>query len=164
MLLLLKILIFYWMQKYSANNFWLSWVSRVIEGQLSAGVSGIKFVAVGLLYKTRGSQRHVVYLGWPRASSYISPNGGGGGVAGSRSMNSAVHHCTWSPKKLLRSNSTLKVLIYFIQQSVVTNVHLEDAPFKRLLNSPKSNGRPPSCSWEQTDQWLQSLWSNSEKK
>jgi hypothetical protein len=32
----------------------------------------------------RGSQRDVVYLGWPVAPSYMSPNtGGGGGVAGS---------------------------------------------------------------------------------
>jgi hypothetical protein len=28
---------------------------------------------------TRGSQRDVVYLGWPIASSYMSPNGGEGG-------------------------------------------------------------------------------------
>ncbi len=40
----------------------------------------------------RGLQRDVVYLGWPIASLYMSPNaGGGGGVAGSQSMSTAVN-------------------------------------------------------------------------
>jgi hypothetical protein len=33
-----------------------------------------------------GLQRDVVYLGWPIAPSYMSPNAGGGGVAGSQPM------------------------------------------------------------------------------
>ncbi len=43
--------------------------------------------------RPRGSQRDVVYLGWPMAPSYMSPNAGagGGGVAGSQPMSKAVH-------------------------------------------------------------------------
>ncbi len=37
-----------------------------------------------------GSQRDVVFLGWPKAPSYMSPNAGGGG-AGSQPMSTAVH-------------------------------------------------------------------------
>ncbi len=41
----------------------------------------------------RWSQRDVVYLGWLRAPSYVSPNAGGwgGGVARSQPMTTAVH-------------------------------------------------------------------------
>ncbi len=55
----------------------------------------------------RGSQRDVVYPGWPIASSYMSPNAGGG-VAESQQMSTAVH-CTWSPNKLWRSNSVFNL-------------------------------------------------------
>ena len=48
----------------------------------------------------RGSQRDVVYLGWPIAPSYMSPNWGGGGVTGSQQW---VHLCTWRQNKLWRS-------------------------------------------------------------
>ncbi len=44
-------------------------------------------------FKSRGLQRDVVYLGWPIAPSYMSPNageGGGGGVAESQPMSTAV--------------------------------------------------------------------------
>jgi hypothetical protein len=34
------------------------------------------------LYRPRGLQRDVVYLVWPIASSYMSPNAGGGGSCG----------------------------------------------------------------------------------
>ena len=56
----------------------------------------------------------------------------------------------------------LKVLILFNNPSFIW----ETLPLKdsQALNSPKSSGRPPSCSWERTDQWLQSLWNNSEIK
>jgi hypothetical protein len=52
----------------------------------------------------RGLQRDVVYLGWPMAPSYMSPNAGGrgGGVAGSQPVSTAVHR---SPNKLWRYNS-----------------------------------------------------------
>jgi hypothetical protein len=39
----------------------------------------------------RGLQRYVVCLGWPIALSYMSPNPGGGEVAGSQPMSTAVH-------------------------------------------------------------------------
>jgi hypothetical protein len=42
------------------------------------------------------SQRDVVYLGWPIAPSYMSPNAGGGGLQG---LNQWVQLCTWSPNK-----------------------------------------------------------------
>jgi hypothetical protein len=56
-----------------------------------------------LLLGTRGFQRDVVYVGWPIASSYMSPNAGGGscGVSANE-YNSTVHR---SPNKLWRSNS-----------------------------------------------------------
>jgi hypothetical protein len=56
----------------------------------------------------RGLQRDVVYLGWPIAPSYMSPNAGGvggGGIVGSQPMSTAVHR---SPNKLWRSNSIFK--------------------------------------------------------
>jgi hypothetical protein len=55
---------------------------------------------------SRLSQRDVVYLGWPIAPSYMSPNAGGGGVAG---LGQWVM-CKWSPKKLWRSNSIFNPL------------------------------------------------------
>ncbi len=51
----------------------------------------------------RGLQRDVVYLGWPIASSYMSPNAGSGtGVAGFQPMRRSPHR---SLNKLCRSNS-----------------------------------------------------------
>ncbi len=53
----------------------------------------------------RGLQRDVVYLGWPIAPSYMSPNAGEGGElrpAGPPPMSSAVHR---SQNKLWRYNS-----------------------------------------------------------
>ncbi len=49
----------------------------------------------------RGSQRDVVFLCWQRASasSYISPNAGGGGL---RRLSQWAQLCTRSPKKLWR--------------------------------------------------------------
>ncbi len=44
---------------------------------------------------------YVVYLGWPIAHSYMSPNAGGEGVAGSQLMSTAVHR---SPNKFWRTN------------------------------------------------------------
>ncbi len=51
----------------------------------------------------RGLQRNVVYLCWPIAPSYLSPNAGGRGEL--RGLSQWVQLCTWSPNKLLRSNS-----------------------------------------------------------
>jgi hypothetical protein len=46
--------------------------------------------------RDRGSQRDVVYLGWPKAPSYMVPNAEGGGVAGTQPRSTAVH---MEPKK-----------------------------------------------------------------
>jgi hypothetical protein len=43
--------------------------------------------------------RDIVYLGWPIAPLYMSPN------AGMRGVSQWVKLCTWSPNKLWRSNS-----------------------------------------------------------
>jgi hypothetical protein len=52
----------------------------------------VKKLLLALLYVlTRGSQRHVVYLGLPIAHSFISPNAGDGG-GGSQPMGTAVHN------------------------------------------------------------------------
>jgi hypothetical protein len=49
--------------------------------------------------KIRGSQKDVVYLGWPIASSYKSPNAGGG--RGLQGLSQWVQLCTWIPNKLI---------------------------------------------------------------
>ncbi len=71
-------------------------------------------ISIGWNKIVRGSQRDVANLGWPIAPSYMSPNteirGGGGGVRGLRQW---VQLCTWSPKKLRRSNSVLTFLHKF---------------------------------------------------
>jgi hypothetical protein len=64
----------------------------------------------------RGSLRDVVYLGWPIAPSYMSPNvGGGGGCVGLRSLSqneyNCAHHVKWSPNKLWRSNSIFDLVL-----------------------------------------------------
>jgi hypothetical protein len=64
----------------------------------------------GVLGVTRLSQRDVIYLGWPIASSYInSPKYGGrvGGGRGCRCRGSQPRGqlSIWSPNKLWRSNS-----------------------------------------------------------
>ena len=41
--------------------------------------------------RERGSQRDVVYLGWPIASTYMSPNAGGWGGEGARGLSQWVH-------------------------------------------------------------------------
>ncbi len=51
---------------------------------------------------TWGSQRDVVYLGWPIAPSYRSPKARW--WAGLRALSQWVQLCTWSPNKLRRSN------------------------------------------------------------
>ncbi len=65
-----------------------------------------------VFYPTRGLQRDVVYLGWPIAPSYMSPNAaGGGGDAGSQPTSTAAHR---SPNKLSRymySNSIFSLCI-----------------------------------------------------
>ncbi len=54
----------------------------------------------------RGLQRDVVYLCWPKAPSYTSPNSGGlGGLRGLSQWVQLWHHLTWSPDKLWRSTS-----------------------------------------------------------
>ncbi len=54
----------------------------------------------------RGLQRDVVYLSWPIAPSYSSPNArgwGGGVIAGSQPMSTAVHITGHGANKLWRS-------------------------------------------------------------
>jgi hypothetical protein len=70
------------------NSYFLSfgWYSLVKYIKLSAQFLPFSSVI------TRGSHRDVVYLGWPMAPSYVSPNvGRRGWVAGSRLMSTAVH-------------------------------------------------------------------------
>ncbi len=55
---------------------------------------------------TRGSQRDVVYLGWPIATLVTEPKWGAWGRCGvSANEYCWAHHVTWSPNKLWRSNS-----------------------------------------------------------
>ncbi len=69
---------------------------------------------------------YVVYLGWPIAPSYVSPNTvGGEGV--SQLMNT-VQLSTWSPNKLWRSNSIFN-LCFCTNALTETNINL----FVRLI-------------------------------
>ncbi len=80
----------------------------------------------------RGSQRDVVYLGWPMAPAYMSPNAGGeGGIAGSQPMSSIWALCaqlysvqlyTWSPNKLWRYNSIFDLWLSFSMRCPVKSV------------------------------------------
>ncbi len=53
-------------------------------------------------HTVRGSQRDVVYLGWPNVLVHEPKCRGGGGLRG---LSQWVQLCTWSPNKLWRSNS-----------------------------------------------------------
>ncbi len=65
-------------------------------------VRSLKTGALASTLWTRGSQRDVVYLGWPIAPSYMSPMRGGGELRG---LSQWVQMYTWSPNKLWSSNS-----------------------------------------------------------
>ncbi len=103
------------------------------------------FSCMGLHFCTvdPGVYKDVVYLGWPIAPSYTSPNADGGGSCGvSANEYSCVHHVTWSPNKLWRSNS-------------IFNLWVDLSPFtltaiaQRIKSSPlvagHSNPRPKSA-------------------
>ncbi len=64
----------------------------------------------------RGSQRDVVDLVWPIASSYLSPNAGEGG--GLRALSQWVQLCTCSPNKLWRSNSIFNLWFSLTRRSL----------------------------------------------
>jgi hypothetical protein len=59
---------------------------------------------------SRGLERDVVYLGWPIASSYMSPHAGGRREL--RGLNQWVQLYTWSQNKLWRSNSIFNLWLY----------------------------------------------------
>jgi hypothetical protein len=84
-----------------------------------------------------GSQRDVVYLGWPRAPSYMSPNAGrpgGGGGGGLRSLGQWVQLCTWSPNKLwLRSNSIFDLCFYQKDYCYISSTKYADLKHGILL-------------------------------
>jgi hypothetical protein len=63
--------------------------------------------------KARESQRDVVYFGSPIAPLVCERKWGGGGVAGSPPMSTAVHKSTstWRPNKLWSSNSTFNLYV-----------------------------------------------------
>jgi hypothetical protein len=59
------------------------------------------------IHAMRGLQRDVVYLGWPIAPSYMSPNAGGGREL--RGFSQWVHLFTRSRNRLWRSNTILNL-------------------------------------------------------
>jgi hypothetical protein len=73
----------------------LFWLTTVVTG----------FCMIFSWMGPRGLERDVVYLGGPIAPSFTSPNAGGGSCGISANEYSCVHHVTWSPNKLWRSNS-----------------------------------------------------------
>ncbi len=98
-----------------SSFFCLCWVVASRKEQLRTGHLQIDHVAISCLYLAadhmhiciagiRGLQRNVVYLGWPIAPSYMSPNAGewrGGCGVSALSTAVPVHR---SPNKLGRSN------------------------------------------------------------
>ncbi len=86
----------------------LCFIDIMFEGSVYATQAGWRTVSSGI---PRGSQRDVVYIGWPIAPSYMSPNVGGW-VAGTQPMSTAVH---MEPKKRLRSNSIFNLETVFTQ-------------------------------------------------
>ncbi len=57
--------------------------------------------AVSIVNMWKGLQRDVIYLCWPIAPSYTSPNGGGKGRGGRlQGLSQWVQLCTLSPNKL----------------------------------------------------------------
>jgi hypothetical protein len=95
---------------------------------------------IGSVY-TRGLQRDVVYLGWPLAPSYMSPNAGEGlgGVAG---VSANEYSCTHrSPKKLWRSNSVFKLWsTHLLFTSTVYGSLLYTIGFKSRPGTQKGSG------------------------
>ncbi len=75
----------YWVKR--ANRLSLLWTCSLVQ---------IRCLCSGF----RGSQKDIVYLGWPIAPSYMSPNARGGGL---RCLCQWVQLYTWGPNKLWRS-------------------------------------------------------------
>ncbi len=61
-----------------------------VQSQLRRNTSGSPMYS-RRPYPKKGSQRDVVFLGWPISPSYMSPHAGGGG-AGYQPMCTAAHH------------------------------------------------------------------------
>ncbi len=85
----------------------------------------------------QGVSKYIVYLGWPIAPSYMSPNAGGREVvAGSQPMSTSVHR---SPKKLWRCNSILNLCLcglcieYFLRLSTAVSLIFIEGLKRRLV-------------------------------
>jgi hypothetical protein len=63
---------------------------RITKSEMESALISLGMETDKQRYCIRGSQRDVVYLGWPIASSYMSPNAGGG-VVGFQPMSTVVH-------------------------------------------------------------------------
>ncbi len=84
----------------------------------------------------QGFKRDVVYLSWPTAPSYMSPNAGvgwGGGVCGvsSNEYSTAVHR---SPNKLWRSNSVFNLLYWYIPVTKTDVPKMRPRQYKEYLS------------------------------
>ncbi len=91
-------------------------------------------VTTGLSWARAGD--YVVYLGWPIAPLYMSPNAGGGGKL--RGLTQWVQLYKWSPNKLWRSNSIFNLwargnLIYEQEKNVKSKI-LWHCPFNGALH------------------------------
>ncbi len=73
-----------------------------------------------------GSQRDVVYLGWPIAPSYMSPNEGGGGLQVSTNEYSCAHRA--QIKRL-----EIELLIYLCSLVIVIHVFGEQSITSALI-------------------------------
>ncbi len=68
------------------------------------------------LHSVRGLRRDVLYLGWPIAPFYVSPNAGGGEL---RDLSQWVQLYTRSPNKLWRSISIFDLCIQCLSKIVL---------------------------------------------
>ncbi len=101
---------------FSCNGALISWTRclmqqvtsfQIVSSETFIFSNALKIKRLILPTTARGLQRDVVYLGWPFywpiTPSYMSPNEGRGGAAGSQPMSTYSLHS--SPYRLWRSNS-----------------------------------------------------------
>jgi hypothetical protein len=98
-----------------------------------------------LIVLAKALQRDVVYLGWPIAPSYMSPNSGERGVAGYQPMSTAVHR---SPNNYWRSNAIFNLWFLLVLYSTVYVV----SPYS--LHFPISPPPPPTPFWLHAEDYL----------
>ncbi len=90
-----------------------------------------RLMRMRIICQTRGSQRDVVYLGWPIAPSYMSPKAGGGG---SRGVSANEYSCANGAQ--LNFRDLTPYLTYVPNKRAEKRTIRQSEPSQRIL-SPK---------------------------